>query len=490
MALYRQGSSLLRFAGGGLLSSGSGGSSEVTPVLYASRTSGPAPLAVYFDGLATTAVDVSDPWRNLGYYFDFDDTGAGTWTNNGRSKNTEYGGPIAGHVFETPGTYEVLMSARRSDGEWAQDSIEITVTDPDTVFSGTNTICISTDTNTTGAPAGATLLTNQTSWPTWQSNRRYLIRAGRDYESFGGIDVPRGVSNVQIAAFGSGADPIVASATAASSGPYSDFGLAYPENVVFSDLDCTGIVAGTGPYRNVLWLRCKWNGTAEPGEGIQFAYDAGYNATSGNDQLFWPECIFFVDCGPSVAGENAGLYGHGIGYMVMGHTAPRGPQHTMRPYNMRKSLIAHCDFTTFGGNLVIKMQGIGTNFSDFGRYLHQDSGGDPYAYYNIIRANQIRDDDNDGIWAIAVAPENDEIGSGAQLVRDIITEGNTYHGSWISSYVRAGNRLTRRGDGGAGYNAAANASNFNVRLPGGAGGANDGPYYDDEAAITTQPPSR
>ena len=99
-----------------------------------SRTSGVAPLSVFFD--ATTTIDGTlRPFHDLEYRWDFGDTSAGTWANgaqpNVNSKNYATG-PVASHVFETPGTYYVTLTAL--DGTNVATTplhyITITVQDP------------------------------------------------------------------------------------------------------------------------------------------------------------------------------------------------------------------------------------------------------------------------------------------------------------------------------------------------------------------------
>ena len=120
-----------------------------------SRTSGDAPLVVQVSYHGTTSTQTSSPFHEVGYWTEWGDEGAGTWSDtSGKSKEWDVG-PVVAHVYETPGTYTVTCAGRDSDGR-ATTTQEITVDDPDTTFSGTNTVCLSNDTDHTGAPAGAT----------------------------------------------------------------------------------------------------------------------------------------------------------------------------------------------------------------------------------------------------------------------------------------------------------------------------------------------
>lgn len=112
-------------------------SGDITVSLVASRTSGPAPLAVHFSAIGTTSAisGVTDPLRQLLYEFNYGDSGAGVWTVTGESKNVSIGGPLGAHVFETPGVYTVRCTATRGASTGFQE-VTITVQDPSVVYPG------------------------------------------------------------------------------------------------------------------------------------------------------------------------------------------------------------------------------------------------------------------------------------------------------------------------------------------------------------------
>lgn len=130
----------------------------ITASMSPSRITGVAPLYVNFDMTGTTSTDSTNPTHECFFATDFGDTGAGTWANGVQSsgltsKNAGYG-PVTGHVYETPGTYTVTMSV--TDGvNTVTKTGTIVVQDPDVVYAGTDTICISHSGNFTGAPSGA-----------------------------------------------------------------------------------------------------------------------------------------------------------------------------------------------------------------------------------------------------------------------------------------------------------------------------------------------
>ena len=147
-------------------SSSSGGSIVVSTIvvptiaLSASRISGVAPLSVFFNSDLVRSTVVARDFHDYEYVWNFDDNVAGIWAN-GKDKNVAKGA-VAGHVFETPGTYTVILTVRKRDGAGSIQDIDtgiltITVTDPDVEYSGTDTVCICDENHNdfAGAPAGA-----------------------------------------------------------------------------------------------------------------------------------------------------------------------------------------------------------------------------------------------------------------------------------------------------------------------------------------------
>lgn len=199
-------------------------SSLITPSVTTNRSgasnTGVAPFAVMFDASATTAAALTSvPFHELHYYIDFGDTGAGTWSYGNKaspSRNAAYG-PISGHVFETPGTYTVT--------QWVYDPItlavastttSITVTDPDTVFATTNTICIANGTTpvagVNGVPTGATCV-NTSSWATIVSymttGKRVLLKRGDSWTTPASSTSFNNAGPGILGAYGTGADPVI-----------------------------------------------------------------------------------------------------------------------------------------------------------------------------------------------------------------------------------------------------------------------------------------
>ncbi len=162
--------------------------SASTPNIQVSRTSGVAPLAVFFDATGTTSTSTNQPFHELHYVWDFDDPNSGNWSITDRSKNTAYG-PVAAHVFESPGTYNVVLTVRETNGGVSTRQVTITVQNPNNVFSGAKTVCFSTSGNFNGCPSGAKHVTTSSLTDVQDeigSGKRLLVRSGETFPSGAG----------------------------------------------------------------------------------------------------------------------------------------------------------------------------------------------------------------------------------------------------------------------------------------------------------------
>jgi hypothetical protein len=116
-----------------------------------------APCAVHFDavgdgvGQLTHDSEFPRPFHSLLFSWGFQDATGGTWPYSGRNKNTAIGA-IAGHVYETPGNWDVALRVTNPDGEQRgiSSTQRVHVADPDLVFAAT-TWCFAN----AGTPGGA-----------------------------------------------------------------------------------------------------------------------------------------------------------------------------------------------------------------------------------------------------------------------------------------------------------------------------------------------
>jgi len=178
-----------------------------------SRASGVAPLAVHFfaDYVDNASGDERiDRFHHYDYTWDFGDAGSGSWGTTGKSKNSAKGA-AAVHVFENPGTYNVVLTIRDNSGVVGTENHSITVSDPDTVYGGTMTTCVNNagDTDFSAAPAGArTISTNDLSTVVQYatSGSRILFKRGSSW-STAGLSWPDNAGPVTIGAYGTGISP-------------------------------------------------------------------------------------------------------------------------------------------------------------------------------------------------------------------------------------------------------------------------------------------
>lgn len=187
-------------------------------------------------------------------YYSWTFSDAGTWAvpanllAGKNDRNVAYG-PKISHVFETTGTYTVTCVAIDNTGNIATDSFQITVGDPDVVFSGSNTICVALDNDYTGTPVGCqkfnTLGTAITAYKSLGSIGRLLLKKGEIYDVTSQIAVDASFNNFHLGAWGAGAKPVLDS----------------------------GVLS-----IKTIWLRAQFNGADFNVNGIRF--QGGWDSTT------------------------------------------------------------------------------------------------------------------------------------------------------------------------------------------------------------------
>jgi len=127
--------------------------------LTTNRISGIAPLSVFFDAANTTHTDNNiDPFLDLHYQWYFHDTAAyssGTWKYSCKSKNLATG-PLAAHIFDDPGTYQVRLTVMDRNGNQTSTTVDITVESPESL----TTYCVADVSGNGGDFMGCPLDTN------------------------------------------------------------------------------------------------------------------------------------------------------------------------------------------------------------------------------------------------------------------------------------------------------------------------------------------
>lgn len=444
-------------------------SDNITVSLVASRLSGPAPLAVHFSavGTTTTLSGVTDPFRQLLYTFDYDDPGSGTWPLSGGSKNSDASGPLAAHVFETPGTYVVRCTASRG-GESSYDEETITVTDPDEVYAGTDTVYISPSANYSGAPSGAE---TRTTVPTIVGGKRYMFRRG---ESYGALDIPAGVVGTQVVAAGSGAKPIVSLIQIGATSVPS--GTQFPEDITIENLSCSGEIVQTAYMRRLLLKGIDQPNHASISLGSASNYWAENTGGRYGPSLPVVREHFIVGCYSRGTNSTFGFTGDLIQSAVLGCDFMGAEQHTMRLWSGYRAVIAHNAIrgvSADGIRHALKMHSGGTDTFTLGQTY---SGGNTWATSQVvIYKNLFSDASDNNAFSVVLGPQND---TSAEPLEDVIVEENTFSrgSSWVSDLQLAGRRMTYIGNTVSGGGAAA------VDAPGlhaaGLPEGWEGPYFD------------
>jgi len=146
------------------------------------------------------------------------------------------------------GTYTVELVVTDEDGSTDTKTQQIVVTDPDTVFSGINTTCITNGSNYVGCPAGAGNIFNadfDNAVNTYSgSGKRVLFRRGDTFTADATSDIDfAGIGT--IGAFGTGAQPIVNTAMASDLFLLASGSAGYLNDWRFLDIDYR-VTGGTG----------------------------------------------------------------------------------------------------------------------------------------------------------------------------------------------------------------------------------------------------
>lgn len=219
----------------------------------AHRTSGVAPLAVFFDAVDTnTPSDPLSPfvWRSgvyqpadyegTYYTWNFGDPGAGSWSTTGGSRNTATG-YTAAHVYETPGTYTATLTVTDSSGVSRTYTQTITVTG----FSGTTYFVAANGSDSNNGTSEATPFQSvdhamsraiATTGPV-----RVLFRRGDAFTTAGQWNITKPGPGI-IGAYGAGNRPVINSRYTGDLNVFSPQGAGRDWRIM--DLQMVG--AGTG----------------------------------------------------------------------------------------------------------------------------------------------------------------------------------------------------------------------------------------------------
>jgi len=394
----------------------------------ASRTSGVAPLSVFFNAV-DPANGVVQPdevnghieYSDFRYVWNFGDPGSGTWAVNSKSKNTDEG-YVVSHVYDHPGSYTVTLQVTDTAGNQNTYTEEITVLDPDAVFSGTNTICISSTGNFDGAPAGALQITSTDISEIFThigDNKRVLLRRGDTWTTTTSGELRDISGPAIIGAYGDGINPN-------DRGIYENAPIinisAIEENffecrnvndirimdVTFYDSDSAqGIIGGAIEMYTLLMYRIYAEGFATPIGNTHWA-------TTGHDQLA------VVSCHLSEAESNVVYIGSERLTLMGNYLKNAHRSHVLRVWQSYNGVIAHNDISgsstqTDMGRHALKLHGPDES-------IIADDGIDDHlanrTRYTLITNNIFG---SSGPWPVTISPQYAAID---ERLRDIVFENN------------------------------------------------------------------
>ena len=399
---------------------------QITASLVASRVSGVAPLYVFFDATATTAVATSRPFHELEYRWDFGDAASGSWTSTPGMPNlsrNQATGPMAAHVFEAPGTYSVSLTVL--DGAVAATrSVQISVSDPNTVFAA-NTLCVGNSqpvAGSGGCPAGAAVLASSDFDAAINGNlasrMRILFRRGDTFTASASANV-----NVTgpglIGAFGSGAAPVVNATVNSTIIQLSSGSTPTIKDWRIMDLEINGNSgAATNAFKaeggidQVTLLRMNIH---HAHFGVQMSPDTLDN--HGSAHRLWDQWAV-VDCAVRNAIGGAGgylLYFSGQRVAVMGNVLSdsSAAEHVLRTPYIFKGVFSHNDMSKQApAKHVVKMQAASWFAAAPTVYTEQV----------LLSDNKFTSGDG-GSWTVALGPMNAQTD---ERVKQMLVERNWF----------------------------------------------------------------
>lgn len=401
---------------------------SITPSLVASRTSGVAPLFVHVDATATVSTaenTQTKAFRNLDYRWTFGDPAGGAlWgygAQNNLSKNVA-SGPVAAHVFETPGTYTITLII--SDGGISTPTtttVDITVTDPDTVtaLSGANVIAVAQDGDFTGAPAGSTHVTTGDQVTALANisatKHKLLFKRGNTFTTTGEYDATL-AGPIIVGAWGSGAKPrLNYTKTGGIADQLFRVGGTSFTDWRFVDLDINGTgsnsagcFVGTSKASRVLLLRVDISTFEFNGVSLD-----ELNAAANDWFTEWG----IVDCTISATGAYAAYFGaEKSAFLGSSIDVPTGGIGAWRSQHFTRCIFSSCTAKQSSSNFHLLKFG-GTEFN---------GAQDPfyagvYSELFVISDNYFDDRAGAGGWMIAIGPQNAGVD---ERLRDILFERN------------------------------------------------------------------
>ena len=296
----------------------------------ANRSTGVAPLAVFFDAVDTVpgtkwtrtwSSGVFQPADIIGshYEWDFGDPGSGTWSQTGKSRNAAIGFTAA-HVYETPGTYTATLTVTDQTGTVRTYAQAITVT---AINGTTYYVAANGSDSNNGTSISTPFLTASKGFSMARANVSILFRRGDTFPAS-----PLSISAAGpgiVGTYGTGARPIILSSASNNSNNGSN-AITISNDWRVMDLEIRGTAwaalqsGGTYP----LFLRNFVNG----GAGVFCGLGGGGTGAA------------FVENEVS-APSTYGTYFQGYQFAVLGNNVHNiGTSHAVRIPHMAKGVVS------------------------------------------------------------------------------------------------------------------------------------------------------
>ncbi|HOO71577.1 MAG TPA: PKD domain-containing protein [Spirochaetota bacterium] len=414
-----------------------------------SRTSGVAPLAVHFFADFVGSADGDERierFHHYDYTWNFDDAGSGNWGTTGKSKNTVKGA-AAVHVYENPGIYNVSLIIRNHSGVVGTESYSITVNDPDSFYSGTNTTCVNNagDTDFSDAPSGARTestddLSTITQYATTGS--RILFKRGSSWIVSSSLNWPGNSGPVTIGAYGG-----TTTGTRDAQGIYDNapqitvnggtfLNLALKQGWTIMDLHlidttrsnyCFG---GATSMQRLLFLRLEITG-----------FNTGIGWSHWNDaDCMRKDDMVISSCNISESKIHI-IYGGSERLALIGNILCDVQEyHVVRIWQAYRSVISNniisgSSLSTDTGMLGLKFHGPGVypggeGTDSFGVPVPETGLLNVRTEFSIIADNIFG---SSGPWPVVIAPQN---GAADERLSNIIFERNRFHSDYGSQSSR------------------------------------------------------
>lgn len=390
----------------------------------ASRTTGVAPLGVFFNADVDTT---TDSFHTLEYAWDFGDPGSGTWADSSASKNTDKG-PVAAHIFESPGDFTVTLTVRDDTGIIATRNFDIQVDNPDTYYTGTDTVCISKSTSNdfTECPAGAEhiLMDNIDELPNHvASGKRVLLRRGDSWTTSGSARYANIAGPVTIGAYGPcpvkdargicDNAPVINLTGSTNQGIFNLYRITdwrIQDLHITGDTTRWGAIGGNTGLNSILLLKLKV-------EGFTVPMGNSHWDTDGHDQFM------IVDCDISESATNE-VYVGSERLVLMGNNFRNpGQSHVLRVWQAYFGVIGH---NTLSGSSQDSSSGRhALKFHGPSQEVLANAGDGRGGLVNPSRFVVITDNifGGSGPWPVCIAPQDT---GQDERIHDIIVEKNRF----------------------------------------------------------------